>query len=189
MTIDHAVSTIFTSPAAFTPALKILNGALQLVAVVRNTPVLPRVQQACDLVLDVFLCVRDLPNGIKSVVCHSFANPKSLLVSKIAFCSGTVLEVTLVLERWHLIRVSNSVLRVARARFLTPLFILGWSADLVDAIRVYKTSEQQYKEGLRIANNVLAIVSVVCVFAWPAASVIPMSFYVVRQICNCASAL
>ncbi len=189
MTIDRTVSTLLTSPAVFTPAIKVLNGVLQLSAVVRNVPVLSKLQQACDAVLDVFLCVRELPNGIRGVIFHLRGTSKPLVVSNIAFCAGTVLDATLVLERWNLIRVANAVVQVARTRFLTPLFVVGWSTDLVDAVQKYGASTNRPQEVLRIANDVLAIASAVLMLTCPALQVVPMSFYVIRQICNCAGAL
>lgn len=189
MTIDQTISTIFTSPIVFTPAIKALNGILQLSAVVRHVPILGRVQQAFDAVLDVFLCVRELPNAIKGVIFDLRGKSKPLVGSNIAFCAGTILETTLVLERWNLMRITNSVFQVARARFLTPLFVVGWGADLLDAIRGYQASKNKSKEAYRIANDVLAVASAAWMVVCPAVPVIPMSFYVIRQICNCAGAL
>ncbi len=189
MIIDRTISTIFTSPGVFTPAIKALNGILQLSVVVRNVPILCKVQQAFDAVLDVFLCVRELPNEVRGVILHSPGQSKSLVVSNIIFCAGTILETTVVLERWNLIRITNSVFQVARARFLTPLFVVGWGADLVDAIRTYQISKSTSKEAYRIANDMLAIVSAAWMVVCPTVPVIPMSLYVIRQICNCARAL
>lgn len=188
MTIDQTISTIFTSPIVFTPAIKALNGILQLSAVVRHVPILGKVQQAFDAVLDVFLCVRELPNGIKGVIFDLRGKSKLLVGSNIAFCAGTIFETTLVLERWNLMRITNSVFQVARARFLTPLFVVGWGADLLEAIREYQSTKKS-QEAYRIVNDVLAIASAAWMVVCPAVPVVPMSFYVIRQICNCASAL
>lgn len=187
--VDRVISNICSSPKAFTPAVKVLNGGLQLIALVQGVPVLVKVQQVCDTVLDVFLCVRELPTSIQSAVCYKPPVSYSVLVSNIAFCAGTVLDATLVLERWNLIRVANAVVQVARTRFLTPLFVVGWSTDLVDAVQKYGKSTNRPQEALRIANDVLAIASAVLILTCPALQVVPMSFYVIRQICNCAGAL